>query len=136
MNNLSLSIHNFFLWVQFFMASDFRSMRVTGRRSNVGLLIKTQSGKTFLQQSSKGKKQMHQNDYHSLDHQVKIIGGPNKGGASKFSEICCSSVLLIWSLTNIVVFFKFLFQFYNLSKRGSQLIVSRAMASTYQVKSV
>ena len=81
MNNLATSIHIFFLWVQFFMASDFRSMRVTGRRSNVGHLIKTKAGKIFIQQSSKEKKNVHQNDYqtsyvkgHGLDeaHQVKI----------------------------------------------------------------
>ena len=49
------------------MATDFRSGCVTGRRANVGHLIKTKSGKMFLQQSSKGenstKRVIKENDY-------------------------------------------------------------------------
>ena len=76
---------------------------MTGRRSNVGHLIKTKAGKIFLKQSSKEKKKMHQHDYqtsyvngHGLDeaHQVKFIGGPNKkeGMTSNFSELRSSNL--------------------------------------------
>ena len=58
------------------MATDFKS--VCGRRSIVGHLIKTKTGKMFLQQSSKGEnsteREIKQNDYD----EVKIISGANK----------------------------------------------------------
>ena len=76
LKNLPMSIHVFFFWIQIYMATDFKS--VCGRRSIVGHLIKTKTGKMFLQQSSKGenstKREMKQNDYA----EVKIISGANK----------------------------------------------------------
>ena len=63
-----MSIHVFFLWIQIYMATDFKS--VCGRRSTIGHLIKTKAGKMFLQQSSKGenstKREIKQNDYEGL----------------------------------------------------------------------
>jgi len=53
LKNLPMSIHVFFLWIQIYMATDFKS--VCGRRSTIGHLIKTKAGKMFLQQSSKGE---------------------------------------------------------------------------------
>ena len=65
LKNLPMSIHVFFLWIQIFMATDFKS--VCGRRSTIGHLIKTKAGKMFLQQSSKGenstKRVIKENDY-------------------------------------------------------------------------
>ena len=87
------------------MASDFRSMRVTGRRSNVGHLIKTKAGKIFIQQSSKEKKNVHQNDYqtsyvkgHGLDeaYQVKFIGmGQIKRGGRPPSLVKFAPILFL-----------------------------------------
>merc|ERR1712055_854925 len=53
LKNLPMSIHVFFFWIQIYMATDLKS--VCGRKSSVGHLIKTKSGKMFLQQSSKGE---------------------------------------------------------------------------------
>merc|ERR1712055_1247868 len=65
LKNLPMSIHVFFFWIQIYMATDLKS--VCGRRSIVGHLIKTKTGKMFLQQSSKGenstKREMKQNNY-------------------------------------------------------------------------
>ena len=76
LKNLPMSIHVFFFWIQIYMATDFKS--VCGRRSIVGHLIKTKTGKMFLQQSSKGenstKREIKQNNYD----EVKIISGANK----------------------------------------------------------
>merc|ERR1719341_783942 len=68
LKNLPMSIHVFFLWIQIFMATDFKS--VCGRRSTVGHLIKTKAGKIFLQQSSKGenstRREIKQNDFDGI----------------------------------------------------------------------
>ena len=90
LKKLPMSIHVFFLWIQIFMANDFNS--VCGRKSSVGHLIKTKSGKMFLQHSSKGenstKRKIKQNDYDNYQepnlnndqayYEVKIISGANK----------------------------------------------------------
>jgi len=68
LKNLPMSIHVFFLWIQIYMATDFKS--VCGRRSTIGHLIKTKAGKMFLQQSSKGenstKREIKQNDFDGI----------------------------------------------------------------------
>ena len=69
---MQMSILAFLFWVQIYLATDFKSGRVCGRKSSVGRLIKTKSGKMFLQQSENStKKDIQQNDYHY--HQVKIL---------------------------------------------------------------
>ena len=65
------------------MDSEFASGHVTGGRSNVGNLIKTKSGKMFLQHLNKGKNSMKkyrsQNDYqrqetgHGFDLAPQVI---------------------------------------------------------------
>ena len=72
------------------MDSEFASGHVTGRRSNVGNLIKTKSGKMFLQHLNKGKNSMKkdrsQNDYqrqetgHGFDEAPQVDTWSKKRG--------------------------------------------------------
>ena len=86
MNNWSISIHIFFLWFQIYICSEFENEHFTGRRSsNHGNLIKTKSGKTFLQRSSKGKK--YNTEIQKYNRQIKYHAQETDSGFDEYSQV-------------------------------------------------
>jgi len=85
MNSLTISIHIVFLWFQIYICSEFENEHFTGRRSsNHGNLIKTKSGKTFLQRSSKGKK--YNTEIQKYNRQIKYHAQETDSGFDEYSQ--------------------------------------------------
>ena len=84
MNNWSISIHIFFLWFQIYICSEFENEHFTGRRSSNNL-IKTKSGKTFLQRSSKGKK--YNTEIQKYNRQIKYHAQETESGFDEYSQV-------------------------------------------------